>query len=369
MVYQVFETANTSTENQSCFEFSANQLENVIIGKPTLAAISTLACLLAVIVIIALKEYKKFVHRLVLYLMVAGFVHGITIGLEVVPVYHTGTKVAVRKGLNDLCAAIGFITQTTMWMFNMIIIWIVTYLFLLGVFRYSANKRTHEVTGIVVSLVFPLTFNWVPFIENMYGLAGLWCWIKLTKGDCHNDYTIGIIYQFSLFYGPLVVLILLSFISCVLIVIMLCRQQTRGSNLQQSSLYHQALKEALPLLIYPFIYDIICSLMVANRIYYAITVAQGKHPYYPLWLIHALVDPTRVLTPPLAFLLHPNTLRKLFCKKSPQSVSNRNHSSITAYIVSAEYPYTEEDPLIIRGSEDEETDGSQYKSIFEGDVQ
>ena len=358
---------SVNISNDSCYQFTANQVYSVTVAKAVVASMGAVACLLTVVVIIALKQYKKFVNRLVLYLMIIGCIHAVTIGLEVAPVHHMGKVVTVKKGLNGLCEAIGFITQTTAWMFFMVMLWIVFYLFLLAVFKYSVNKYKHEVTGILVSILFPLSFNWVPFVQHMYGLAGVWCWIRLTNGDCWHGYVQGIIYQFSLLYAPLTLLIFITFVLFAVMVCVLCRQRIylKGMNVYRSS-HHQAVKEAIPLLIYPLVYNIICTLMTANRIYYAITVYDGKNPYFPLWFIHSVIDPCRTLVPPLAFILHPNTLRRICCgckKQNEQEKYRDMQPSATVYVVSKECPYTEVDPLIIGGSDyyDE-----RFQSLFEG---
>ena len=56
-----------------------------------------------------------------------------------------------------------------------------------------------------------------------------------------------------------------------------------------------------------------------NRIYYSVyTIPNGLHPFYPLWLAHTIADPARELIPPIAFLLHPGTYRKLLCRKEQE---------------------------------------------------
>ena len=72
----------------------------------------------------------------------------------------------------------------------------------------------------------------------------------------------------------------------------------------------------LLLIAYPIIDSIICSLLVVNRIYYSVYIVPNElHPSYPLWLAHTVPDPARELIPPIAFLLHPGTYRKLLCRK------------------------------------------------------
>ena len=70
------------------------------------------------------------------------------------------------------------------------------------------------------------------------------------------------------------------------------------------------------LMAFPIVDGLICSLLVVNRIYYSVyTVPNGLHPSYPLWLAQTIADPARELIPPIAFLLHPGTYRKLLCRK------------------------------------------------------
>ena len=347
----------SSNQNESCFEFTAEEVNNVIIGKVIVSVVSSLACLLAITFIITFKEYHKFVQRLMLYLMITGFAYGVAIALEEVPVRHKDDDVVVKKGQKGLCAAFGYISKTTSWIFYMVIFWITIYLFLLAVFKYSIKKRKHEICGIIISLALPLTLTWIPFIHNKYGLAGLWCWIKLTSEDCHHK-KLGFIYQSTLDYGPEALLLLFTSVSYVLIIIVLCKHRMSSTGGVQSSIYRQALKEALPLLAYPIIYGAIYILMVANPIYYALSSSKNK-PSYPLWQLHALAIPMRVLLPALAFLLHPNTLKTVFCKRSSRSA---HHTDTTAFIVSAEYPFSEVDPLIIRGREE---NSPRYTSVFE----
>ena len=62
----------------------------------------------AIIFILVSKGYKKFVHRLTLYLIVAVQFHGVVSILQVVPVYHNGTVVATRRNLRDFALLLGF---------------------------------------------------------------------------------------------------------------------------------------------------------------------------------------------------------------------------------------------------------------------
>ena len=118
----------------------------------------------------------------------------------------------------------------------------------------------------------------------------------------------------ALLYGPLLLVILSGFSIFVFITIALC-VKVRG-HLNENAMYRRGVLEMLLLKAYPIIDSIICSLLVVNRIYYSVyIVPNGLHPSYPLWLAHTIADPARELIPPIAFLLHPGTYRKLLCRK------------------------------------------------------
>ncbi len=353
--------------SDSCYMFSATEIQDITTARIVVSSAAVAMCLVGIIVILALRQYRTFVHRLAIYLMVAALLQGTSTGLEVVPVHHNGTVVEVRHGFHDACVAIGFAGQVTEWQIVMVFSWIIVYLILLAIFKYRANSKRHEIAGLVVSLLVPLTINWLPFIHNMYGLAGPWCWIRTTNKDCRDHIKAGVIYQFTLLYGPQILLILVSFVSFLAIVITVCRQvvkQSRDGTYSQHSPYHQALKESLPLLVYAIIYYIITAVMVINRIYYAITTAHGKPPYYPLWFAHAIAQPLRILFIALAFLLHPGTIRKLLTQARGRF--KRSDDSETVYQVPQEPSFSEVEPLIIRGSISI-NQSSDYKSIFDSD--
>ena len=352
---------NMASVNNSCFEFSQEELSQVTAAVVSVSALAVIACAIAVILIIVLKLYKKFLNRLVLYLMVAAGSYSVAFILAITPVYHSNGGVQVREGLDGLCAAFGFFNQMTEWIFHGTMAWVIVYLTLMAVFKYQADKPKHEVSGLVIILLLPLIINWIPFVNKMYGLSGIWCWIKLTNGDCHSDHTLGVVYHFTLYYGPFSILVFCSYVAFIAIVVVLCKERAASGRERAESFkreaHRQALKEALPLLAYPLIYNVFFTIMLANRVYHAIATSKDEDPIFPLFLAHAIVESLRVLLVALAFLLHPNILKKVFCKKPAAEFT------ATEFNVSAEFPG--DDPLRITGSVNTiAKDASMFHGIF-----
>lgn len=357
------EGSGQGNSSSGCHQFSAQQIQDITIAYTVVAAAGAVMCLVTIILIVVLKLYRTFVHRLVLYVMVVGFFQGITTALQVAPVHHNGKEVEVRHGLTGLCVTFAFAVQVTVSQLMMVLTWILVYLFLLVIFRYRVDSKKQEIAGLLITLGLPLIVNLLPFIHSLYGLAGAWCWIRATSSDCQSLITLGIVYQITLFYGPKTLLVLLSFAMFLVVAVILCKQSCKQSGGGQRSPYQQAVRQALPLLLYPVLYNIIVGVMIANRADYAIAIAHNRKPYYPLFLAHAISDPMRILFIPVAFLLHPGTLRKLLRKDRPK----RSDDSETNYPVPPE-SFSEVDPLVIRGRANSDT-SSDYKSIFDADAE
>ena len=317
--------------NETCFEFTKDQLKVVYALKSCIASLAIIACGLVVFLVLCFKGYREFVYRLVLYLMIPDILESLTNILEWLPV-HSGKDdvVSVKTGWGGVCTAVAFLNQITTWMETLVICWIVLYMLTVTI-RILKTRTMHdqlpnddetqrnqfskaELFGVLFCVFFPFTFNWLPFIWNMYGLSGAWCWIKLTQGDCHSDYKLGLSLMLALLYGPLLLVIFFGFSIFVFIAIILCIK-VRGHK-DDNAMYRKGMLEIVMLMAYPIVDSLICSLLVVNRIYYSVhTVPNGVNPSYPLWLAQAIADPARELIPPIAFLLHPGTYRKLMCRK------------------------------------------------------
>ena len=325
----------------SCFTFNKHHFVSVFWTKIVLAAVATVACSIAIVLIILSKAYKRFVHRLTLYLTTTALVNSIVIALQTAAAKYSCGIVVVRN--DALCKASGFLDELSLCMILFLTCWITVHLFILAVFKFNNKSCKSEVAGILTCVALATLFSLVPFINikngTMYGLSGAWCWIKLTDENC-TEYAEGTIEQFTLWYGPVMSFLVINFFAMLVVVIVLYRDTRRG-KLQQK--YKQVVKEALPLLIYPVLFNIIYSLAFINRVYYAAT----KKTSFPLWVAHAIADPCLPLFIPVAFVFHPDTLRKLRAAARHW----KQHQYSTHFIVSKPNSCdTERERLVLKGS-------------------
>ena len=185
-----------------------------------------------------------------------------------------------------MCKMVAFLLVFTMLMKLMFTLWLTFHLFCYVVFFKNLKKL--EWLYITSSIFLPLLVSWIPFVHNNYGVAGGWCFIRESKDNCARN-TEGIIEIFALFYGPIVVSLILSVLAIVVMIVVMARRAYVNSNAQLEnepllrSTAKTLLKQLLPLLAYPVIFFTLILIPVIDRIYDAthrtripgLTIAHG----------------------------------------------------------------------------------------------
>ena len=320
------ESLGLNSSNQTCQEFPESSFWTAYYIKLIVSCLGFVACVIVIVLIVISKGYKRFVYRLVIYFMTSVLFQALSLILELVPVTYTDTLVAVRQGWDVPCAVFGFFDQITLWIGNLIVLWIILYLLSIVWKLYQSNPievrniqerdkfSKMELLGLLCCSSFPLLFSWVPFLYHMYGLSGMWCWIKDSGKTCNDDRDLGMELMFILYYGPLILLMIFSLLSLLVIVIALFNRWISLHGMVRRP-YMRGIKEMALVMIYPLLYSLICILLVVNRVDSAIRIKNHEQPFIPLWIAHAFAESFRPLLPPLAFLLHPSTWKNLICAK------------------------------------------------------
>ena len=93
-------------------------------------------------------------------------------------------------------------------------------------------------------------------------------------------FTLGVTLMVLLFYGPIVLIVLFSFISFTVIAIIVCRRATKLKGRNRKKANH-VIREMILIVSYPVIYNILCVLLLANRIKEAINSDKQEPPFFP----------------------------------------------------------------------------------------
>ena len=129
-------------------------------------------------------------------------------------------------------------------------------------------------------------------------------------------------------------------------------RQEQGFGTQ--SAYRQGVKEVLPLILYPLIYLLLLTALVATRIHDAIERLTKLS-----WLVyHIIIISTRLFIP-FVCLLHLSTI----CWRKKQ-IRRHTLNTTTSFIVSNECTDQENEPLVI--NQGAKTPSKTYQSVFEG---
>ena len=323
-------TNGSANGSANCYNFTKMEVEAAYFTK---ISVATLGILLSFVVVALLcisknKVIKLFVFRLVLYLMLSNLAEATFLLLEVIPVEVQDGKVFTRPGphWSHACSAFGFLDQIASWMGFAAIVWIMIYMLWRTYHLYKIQdgeqqedipkpkvSKKVKIIGILTLLIAPFVLNWLPFMQELYGQSGPWCWIKTTQSTC-DIIEFGVALTLVLFFVPVFGVVAFGFISLTIICICGCKAALKlsGGNKKKADRF---IGEILLIVVYPLIYIILCIVLLANRIKEATISNKEEPPFFPLWMTVAIADPARVALLPLAFILHPKSWMNMFCKE------------------------------------------------------
>ena len=295
--------------------FTIRQRNDLLIAMASSGVVSSVMCSIAVLLVLYLTMYKYFVYRLALYQVLSSLFFSLSEVIVLLMINYTPDN----KYYIIACRTTAFLVQYTMSVKLLFTLCLMFHLFSLAV--CLKNLKNFEIAYILVSIVFPLFVDWIPFVHDFYDLAGPWCWIRDWNNDCPSQKDmIGIIEQFSLWYGPLFISLTLCLIVVIIILSVLVKRAyvTRSKEseplLVQENRNKIALKEILPLLAYPIIFFVLALFPLIDRIYGAIS----PHGSFNLLLIHALSEASWGSFSALALLVHVCLRHKLRHQTSNQ---------------------------------------------------
>ena len=245
----------------------------ILLSAGSEALLSVVTAALAVIVVACILGYcKYFVYRLAVYQVLSSLFESASMALIL-------AELDEKSGyFNVMCQAEAFLLEYTNWVKTLFTLCLSIHLFIYTV--YLKNLQRLEYLYIVISMCLPLLQAWVPFIHSNYGLAGAWCFIKSWKDNCAQEKDDeGIIEQFALYFGPMMVCIVVCIILCFITVfVMVKRLHSFSSDHEQLFIESnenvtkkEALKQIIPLLLYPALYSVLVLVATGRRVHDAVS--------------------------------------------------------------------------------------------------
>ena len=273
------------------------------------AMVSALCCIFVIGLIFLLKKQHFFIQRLILYYSLVALFRAIVLILRLHRLgYQNDSNV-----VSVLCKLSGFLDQVTLW-YLLISFSVITFTLLMtAVFR----KNVARLEGLYIFLifVFPLTFNWIPFIRDSYGRNNAWCWVRTLNQDDCTVHGFGIILSNVLWNYPSYAFIAIMVPLYLIVIVFVarqkyCRRKPRTEFEQEAfkTLVKCLHEEVWPLLFLPLGVMILNGFPLINRIY---STVNGDDPSYALWMLQAIFSPLQGGYIALVYVLDRETLKRL----------------------------------------------------------
>ena len=321
-----------------CLKFSSKVADGIFITKTVLWLVGIFLSLIMIVIMMITKRLRwSMIYRLLTYLMATSILQGLCKILEQLPVEVTEDEQVTLKngsGWHTSCVLFAYLDMVTTWMSSFMLIWIVLLMFwwyyhlVRGHSVLATNCVSHfcEVIGILLSILCSFVISCIPFIKNMYGISGPWCWIRtISEDDCLDT-------DLQKFNLGLTVITFCPQLGC-LIFCSLCVVAIVGSYLRvPKSLhgqgrwrYRNSIKFIGLVLLYAIIYSLLSLLPWAKQLYILYYTNLKNHPpNYFLWIMHTVADPGRILILILALLMNPD-IQKVICFCRSSVVSTTEH--------------------------------------------
>lgn len=282
----------------NCSEVSKDdRVALAVIG--IIGGVASILCGVAIILVVVLKLYKQLVYRMSLYLVSSAFAFGIVniIHLVQLPILVYSES---HQFNHPLCIAAGFLAVYFLFVKLLFTLSVTIHLFCFAV--CYKNRTKLEPIYVVVSLSVPGLVSVIPFTTNTYGPAGGWCWIENWRYDCATniDQT-GVIQQFALWFAPATLGLVVTS-ALVLTMMTILAYRAYGTSTVNSRSFRQALRQMLPLVIYPIIFCALLLPTLAHRIYDAVPTSQTYE--YMLVIMDAVCSSGYSLVAGLSLLVH-----------------------------------------------------------------
>ena len=226
--------------------------------------ISVLVCLLAVVLVFALKLYKKLVYRLALYQVLSSLSLAAGAILQITLVNHNRNPNVYDR----VCTAVAWLTVFTEWMKLLFTIWVTFHLFCFAVLHKNLKKM--EVLYAMSSLLVPAVVASVPLATNSYAPSPESTYVCYIYAK--NE--VAFLESLVLWDGPALIVLLVASAAMVVMVIKLaCRVRSRSQYepITDGDQFWLALKHLLPLAAFPILFFVFDIPLVMFHIY----VAQG----------------------------------------------------------------------------------------------
>ena len=294
----------------NCSNFTLAQLEGLNYVRSISAMVCAVVTLLVLLGLICNKAYKTTLQRLFFYLTIVVLLQLVFISMDIQLQFQFSHQ-------DELCKWTAFFTQ---WMA------VATYFFAVGttlhllylVYRQMKKdnsnirpqksetlKTTLEIILVLICLLSPLTFLWVPFYHGTYGVSAGSCWITNINKDCTLvGFTDQIAFGFGIFQTT-------SFIIVIVFIGVLALFCGFAFKYKQTRRHHwKTICQTIILMSFLTVSAVVELIGLLQYIYNRLS---GNHVPYAIQVIYEGAIPISQMVISLGFITYFYSLKKFKC--------------------------------------------------------
>ena len=275
---------------------------------------SVLVCLLAAIMVFALKLHSKIVYRLALYQVLSALAFSTVETLEIIFVNYEKSPIVYGR----LCNTVGWFVVYTQWVKLLFTAWLTVHLFCFVVLYKNLKKL--ETLYVVTSLLLPAVIATVPVITKSYHINPLGCYIF----DANGTDAVAKIESFALWNISALIILLVASIAMVIMVIKLAYKvclRLKIEAITDGDQNWKALKQLLPLAAFPILF----FLFVIPGLVYGVYAAEGSTTNKSSVILAAIFITMWSMSSGMTLLVHISVAR-LYCIGRNTELLRRNYA-------------------------------------------
>ena len=242
--------------SDNCLNSSNDHGHGVDLARASLALASGILCVAAVVLLLYSKLCRSFTYRLILYLLIANIINSLADALQM-PLYWYGDEKNLTTAQNNSCIALACLEVYASWNLLLTVSFIIVEIFTLVVFGYALVKL--EIPCTVACFGLPCFISVVPFITHSFKLVDHYCGLRQNKSE---NPSIPDPIEHYIWYIPGFVVAGINITFIIVAVLSLAYKLHHIKSLntpereeliakRDQGRYAKALKEILPLAVYP----------------------------------------------------------------------------------------------------------------------
>ena len=297
--------ADHNTTN--CTDYlTKDQITQLALVRIVSGAVSVFVCCLAIVLMVICQAFRFTLQRLFLYITAALTANSVVLIFVIDDHSHSYYSLNAK-----FCTLIGFLNLYTTQIAFSFSIGAALYLYhhirrssshhhrLMHTTRFKARL---EVFFVFFSVLFPLTYSWIPFIHNAYGASPKQslCWIRIVNSDC-SKIEGGFWYFIILGYLPYLIVGIFGAILLFIITATCCSWVCRHRHIR-GAFTHEPYTALFFIVYFIFLFVFSAAEMV--------TLALPSIESYGLLLFYTIGHPVYILTIPVLFIVQLYWYRK-----------------------------------------------------------